>query len=283
MRRLLPFLTLIVVVLLLVSGYPVQAHANLVRSEPPANAILATSPSEIKLWFSEAIEVSFSQVQIFDRAGQPVKRIGVLLGDPADVKALRVAIQALPDGVYSVAWRTVSAADGHATSGAFAFVIGVDPTSQSALETASIQGNTTTPSPFTPDLFVRWLGYIAMSFLIGGFAFTPLVLQPALAAIRNVPVTPSSVTPESSQPFSQASGLSRLLWIGWGLALLTTLLGTVTQAATSAGVDLTSAVGTPVITFTVGTRYGQIFVWRVVLLVVIYGLLMFRRLPAWRT
>src|SRR5215813_7817190 len=118
MRRLPGFVSIVLAVFLLLVGIqPVAAHANLVRSIPPANAVLLTSPSQILLWFSEAPEPNFSQIQIFDRAGQVVKGVGPVSGDPGDDKLLRANLDTLPTGIYTVAWRTTSAVDGHVTAG----------------------------------------------------------------------------------------------------------------------------------------------------------------------
>src|SRR5919197_419700 len=55
-----------------------EAHANLVRSEPAAGAVLEAGPGELRLWFSEQPEVGYSEVRLFDRSGQPVGRLGAV-------------------------------------------------------------------------------------------------------------------------------------------------------------------------------------------------------------
>ena len=100
------------------------AHANLVRSIPAANAVLDASPPELRLWFSEAPEPRFSEVQLLDRAGKPVVALGPLRPDPSDQSELAASLQPLPPGVYTVVWRATSAIDGHGTMGSFAFVVG---------------------------------------------------------------------------------------------------------------------------------------------------------------
>ena len=42
-------------------------------------------------------------------------------------REVRVRLDPVPDGVYTVTWRTVSATDGHVTAGAFSFGVGVSP------------------------------------------------------------------------------------------------------------------------------------------------------------
>ena len=42
----------------------VAAHSRLVKSDPPARAVLTTAPKELRLWFNEAVEPAFAKVWI---------------------------------------------------------------------------------------------------------------------------------------------------------------------------------------------------------------------------
>lgn len=99
----------------------VFAHARLVRSSPTANASLPTPPDRIALWFSERPELRFTSVQLLDSAGR-----AIALGAPrvdVDLAGVVAAITApLGVGRYTVVWRT-AAADGHPTTGKFAFTV----------------------------------------------------------------------------------------------------------------------------------------------------------------
>ncbi|HLY28219.1 MAG TPA: copper resistance CopC family protein, partial [Aggregatilineales bacterium] len=105
---------------------PANAHANLVRSEPPANAVLDIAPTQVRLWFSEVPEPAFSKVQLYDRLGTEIGGVGVLKVDGSDSKLLSATLPPLPKGVYTIVWRATSQVDGHVTSGGFAFVYGRD-------------------------------------------------------------------------------------------------------------------------------------------------------------
>src|SRR5579871_2848885 len=120
MRRLL---ILLVILALLVSVAPVFAHANLLRSDPPASATLNSAPAVISLWMSEPVEPDFSSINLLDGKGNPVKTPASTV-DPADPKHMMLAPGNLPDGVYTVSWRAISASDGHPTNGSFAFAVG---------------------------------------------------------------------------------------------------------------------------------------------------------------
>jgi methionine-rich copper-binding protein CopC len=107
-------------------------HLKLTRSEPIANASLAASPREIRLWFSQRPELSVTTIKVrsgsgasaVERALAPVTR-GAEAGAPitAPVGA------ALGPGHYEVVWRTM-ARDGHVLTGAIPFDVNRAPTAR---------------------------------------------------------------------------------------------------------------------------------------------------------
>src|SRR4051794_25985485 len=89
----------------------VAAHAALVRSDPPPGAVLPDAPSMIRLWFTGPLEARYTQAQVLNAAGEPVAGVSSAVA-PEDDHALIVTLPAdLPDDGYTVAWRTLSAAD----------------------------------------------------------------------------------------------------------------------------------------------------------------------------
>lgn len=114
--------TVLVLVLLGVLGTPgtAAAHARLRKSEPAAGGRLVVSPRFIRLWFTEAPELSLTTIALVDSAGAPL-HINRPERDPDGEMAVRVAVDStLPPGRYTVRWRT-AAADGHPSVGSFAF------------------------------------------------------------------------------------------------------------------------------------------------------------------
>jgi copper transport protein len=102
------------------------AHAGLVRSDPAAGATLGASPALVRLSFSERPEASLSQIRVAGERGAQV-RAGRLEAEAADPLTLTVPVPRLPRGVYTVTYRVVSAVDGHASSGAYAFGVRASP------------------------------------------------------------------------------------------------------------------------------------------------------------
>lgn len=302
------FVECVLLLLILGAVSPAFAHANLARSEPEANAILSDSPTRLRLWFTETPEMRFSVIDLIDQKGMTVPGVGKLQVEPSDPNLLTVTLPNLSSGVYTVNWRALSAADGHTTVGAYAFAVGRDqvPASLRPFVAGSL-GETSTPS--IPGVTVRWLSYLTMALLMGGFAFMPLVFRPALVQKRSekseftppprplpriwgggvsglkVPLPVYGVggfrgwglsQPGTSSAFSEASGLLTLLLISYGLLCAATLAGAFIQAA-SAQIDLIGLLS--------ATRYGTIFWGRALLLGMLGGLFIFRRsrwwLPAW--
>lgn len=99
----------------------VFAHARLVRSSPTANASLPAPPERIALWFSERPELRFTSVQLLDSAGRAVA-IGTPSADVDRTGVVAAITAPLGVGRYTVVWRT-AAADGHPSSGKFAFTV----------------------------------------------------------------------------------------------------------------------------------------------------------------
>jgi methionine-rich copper-binding protein CopC len=95
------------------------AHGVLDRTEPRAGASVKTAPTQVRLWFTGALEPAYSRLEVLDAAGKRMDR-GDAAVDPANRALLRVSVPALPPGPYRVVWRVLSV-DSHITEGHFAF------------------------------------------------------------------------------------------------------------------------------------------------------------------
>jgi len=117
--------------------YPefLAAHTALVRTRPVDGAVVAQPPREVRFWFNEPIERSFSRIEVFQvvlapgtGAVQPGERIdqGWLPG-PRAAREVGVRLpETLAPGRYIVQWM-VLAIDAHRTQGSFMFTY--DPSS----------------------------------------------------------------------------------------------------------------------------------------------------------
>jgi copper transport protein len=153
---------------------PALAHASLSRSFPSPGAVLAQAPGEIRLWFTEPVELAFSRITLLTPDGARLPLEDTALA-PEDPHQLYAPLPPLPDGVYTVDWRVVSAADGHSTSGSFAFTIG---TAHQGIAAASLAQQAVPVA----DAAARTLNYLALAVFFGAAAFQAVVLRGAAPA-----------------------------------------------------------------------------------------------------
>jgi hypothetical protein len=99
-----------------------QSHAFLDHADPKVGSVVAVAPSELRIWFSQDVEPAFSTAEVFDAAGKRVDT-GHAKIDPKERSLLRVPLNKLGAGTYTVKWRMVSQ-DTHPTQGRFTFRVG---------------------------------------------------------------------------------------------------------------------------------------------------------------
>ncbi len=149
-------------------AHAVDAHAELVRTEPPADALLAAPPLELHLWFSEAIDpgAGSSWLRLVDNTGRDQTLSSVVL-DPANPRHVRADVPPLGPGTFTVLWSARSV-DGHNLSGTYAFRVG----GGTAPGAATIEGET--PRPWA--VVTRWLSFLGLTLVVGGCFFGRIVL-----------------------------------------------------------------------------------------------------------
>jgi copper transport protein len=251
-----------------------SAHARLERSEPKADSTLKQPPKTLELWFSEELEASMSTVTVTDQVGRRVDKNNAALSEGN--KKLQVELEDLGTGTYTVDWKSLST-DGHTMKGKFTFTVTLAGGATTAPTTAPPAGAqqieqpkpTGQPTPQTSppepsqesggsraQSVVRWLEYLAMMTLFGGFAFRLLILGPALRGA------------EGLEAGERAAGLAaserrfvRLSW--WALALLalTTLAALVLQTSAVMDTSLGEALS-PARLYEVLTRTGYGGPWQ---------------------
>jgi methionine-rich copper-binding protein CopC len=98
------------------------AHAVLLKAVPAVGGTVPSSPTELKLSFTEGVEPRFSGVELQAADGHTVGT-GAVSVDPADRTTVIVPIKStLPPGSYKVRWHVVSV-DTHKTEGSFSFEV----------------------------------------------------------------------------------------------------------------------------------------------------------------
>ncbi len=98
------------------------AHPLPKATSPAPNAVLTTSPAEIRMTFSEPLVAAFSGLELKTQAGAPVA-IGASAVDRKNRRQLFAPVTAaLAEGTYVVNWHAV-AADTHHVAGHFSFQV----------------------------------------------------------------------------------------------------------------------------------------------------------------
>jgi len=247
LSRLLALVTL--ASLILVAGFvaPAYAHANLIRSDPPANSVLPSSPHQVTLYFTEQLEPKLSGASVYDSSGKEVDT-GYSVS-PTDATILIVSLPTLPSGVYTVAWHAISAVDGHHTSGSLSFGIG-------NVTIPVQQNNNSTAYTFPSALEVaeRWLNLLSDAVFLGGGFFAILVWNPTLTEARN----------EASNDYVRkvSSQFSRLLTLSVAVGVGATWLLLIVEAIAAAGSPSIVNVLTTAYTILSSTRLGEYWIFR---------------------
>jgi len=160
---------------ILIGASQAAAHADLQSATPAADAALKQPPSEIVLTFSEAPDPGHSLIKVVDASGRPVDGVTGVEGVPGDPNGLRVILtSALSRGTYSVNWRVVSADDGHVSTGAYAFGVGMAPAPGAVVVTEILHSSRRISLAAAAG---RWLFYVGLALLMGAAAICGLVLR----------------------------------------------------------------------------------------------------------
>lgn len=259
LRTLLP-LGLFAAFILLLTARPAAAHANLLISVPTANAVLRLPPSEIRLWFSEPLEVRFSAITVLDATGAALPGLTSQVDD-GDAHQLWLKPGLLLDGLYTVSWRVVSSADGHSTQGSFSFTVGEDTLAGAA----SVPAAGALP---VESSGVRAFNLFSLALLVGGAGFWLFVYLPALT-------TPPDSVHGLIRAANQVRRMRWLLFVGWGMVGISGGLLLLNQAATTEGISILEAVTSPTLgSILDGTRFGTLWLLRVAAWLVV-GMILF--------
>ena len=110
---------------LLLGAGAAWSHAFLERAEPRVGSTVKSPPSQVRVWFTEALEPAFSTLEVLNQFGERVD-LGPARVDAASPALLRVPLKPLGPGTYRVKWRVLSV-DTHVTEGDFNFRVSGGP------------------------------------------------------------------------------------------------------------------------------------------------------------
>jgi methionine-rich copper-binding protein CopC len=110
---------LLVLSALLANSPPLSAHAYPAVSVPNNGATVKEPPREVRIQFTEEVEIAFSQIVVKDAKGAVVSQ-GKLRQLASDT--LAIELKPLSSGNYSVEWQVLSV-DTHITDGVLRFTV----------------------------------------------------------------------------------------------------------------------------------------------------------------
>ena len=247
--KLLLTLALACALALAVQSQVAEAHANLIRSEPPANSTLDASPDRITIWFSEPMEAAFSEIQVLNATGARVDNKDSAV-DSNDLTVMSVNLPELPDGTYTVAWRNLSTIDGHSLRGSFIFSIGAPLSRTEAAQTtdAPLLGSAEEP-------YIRWIVLLSALTLTGALTFELLVSGPVLTAA-------GTRSPLGRLRPRLRSRSQRLMWLALLVFILASVAQLITQTAIAFDLEPAAAAGQPALELLQQTEWGRIWQYR---------------------
>lgn len=166
------------------ASVPAWAHGIVQRTEPEANTSVGAAPRQVVLYFSEPADAVLSSGVVTDRGGQAVSTRSVL---SADARRMTITLPPIPNGIYTVRWRALWPADGHATSGYFLFAVGE----------AAPAGPSGGGGPPAVQVAFRWTAFLAALVVAGAVLFRAAILRPALRTMDPAAAASLEVAAES--------------------------------------------------------------------------------------
>jgi putative copper export protein/methionine-rich copper-binding protein CopC len=202
-----------------------QAHAFMVASNPADGEVLATSPTQLRLDFSESVVLAATRIDIVDGAGRRIAPTSLKLVSQSEAAGIEAPVEVVADlpslahSSYRVSWETLSSDDLHSTSGVLVFGVGQTVTAGGLAEP--------TPSPLEAGL--RWLILLGLSGALGGaLAIRLLDRQGGSDAIRSAHLArrlsvrggltgaAAAVILLVSQIATSGAGVMALIWSSYG-------------------------------------------------------------------
>jgi copper transport protein len=223
---------------------PAFAHAVLLQTLPGEGAVLTSPPKTVTLRYSEQVEASLGAVRIYDTNANRVDS-GTITKPAANT--IQVAVPRLRDGAYVVTWRVISA-DSHPVQGSFTFQVGLAANATSrqvtGLATTLLRQQGGDRALGAVDGVVRGALFTGIALLVGAVGFGAVVWAGARPLRRT----------------------RQLVWGGWGLTVAATVAGILVQGPYGAGLTLADLFHPDLIRQVLDTRYGQMALLRLALL-----------------
>lgn len=242
------------------------AHAFLKRTQPANGSVAAPSVGQVRLTFTERVEVRPDRVAVTDGAGRRIDFQNAYLA-PDDATTVVVAVPSLETGIYTVEYAFFSA-DTHTIAGSFRFGVGVSPAE--VLAAATTAPPTSVASLGVPALLEalgRWLNLLSLVLLAGPIAFRLVVLASPLQRGRSAG-NDHGHGPPATVLHLFATRAVRWAWIAVGVLVAAQGVGLVAASVASSLGTVASALTPGALGATLASRFGTLWLGRLGLLLV---------------
>ena len=169
---------LLSLLLIALPGIPKSfAHAFIVKSDPSDSQTLNSPPSKVDVYYSDPIDIRYSQLKVLDSSGKQVdnKDVKNIQGDQT---TLTVSLPpGLPNGIYTVSTKVLDSTDGHVTEYAFVFGVG-----QVVISGAGANAGTSSAQLQIPEAAARFPALVGQVMVVGS-AFAALWLWRPISKI----------------------------------------------------------------------------------------------------
>jgi copper transport protein len=138
----------------------VSAHPFTEETIPSLSSNAPTGTSEVIVFFSEPVDINFSEVKVIDSNGNQIDNKDTNYYE--DELSLIVTTPPLEDGVYTVTTKVLSKVDGHLVPSAFLFAVGnvvIDP--------SMLELENTSELVFLPEAGARFPGIVGQTIVLG--------------------------------------------------------------------------------------------------------------------
>ena len=138
----------------------VSAHPFTEETVPSLISNAPIGTSEVIIFFSEPVDINFSEVKVLDNNGNQIDNKDTNYYE--DELSLIVTTPPLEDGVYTVTTKVLSKVDGHLVPSAFLFAVGsvvIDP--------AMLELENTSELVFLPEAGARFPGIVGQTIVLG--------------------------------------------------------------------------------------------------------------------
>ena len=250
----LPLFLIILLVTLLGFGaiHTSFGHAFVLNSSPSQSQSISASPQQVNVFFSEPVDLRFSDLKVLDSSGKQVDK-GDVHHLQNDESTLAVSVPLLKDGTYTVSTNVLSQIDGHVTDNAFVFAIG-----QAVVVPKNVSTTTESSTLYLPEAMARFPTLLAQVMIVGA-AFGTLWIWRPVSKITSLAESISRIRNKVSRSLAVYYVVASIILVSSNFAIL------FFQAIAINGsiIDV------------LGTRFGTVLIERSVISFILLGLSLF--------